>query len=60
MNEELATPNFTRFFPPPDSAVAAYFKHIEECGECREHHSLELCARGEALLDQASNVPTMD
>ncbi len=60
MNEELATTKLTGLFPPPDSAVAAYFKHIEECGECREHHSLELCTRGEALLDQAANVPLLD
>jgi hypothetical protein len=57
MGEELVTPKLTGFLPSPDSATEAYFKHLEECFECRGHDSLGLCATGDALLDQAAKIP---
>lgn len=60
MIEDLLTPKLTGFLPPPDSTVAAYFKHIKDCSDDREHKACGLREAGEVLLDQAANNTAMD
>jgi hypothetical protein len=46
--------------PAPASAIAAYFKHVSECPECREFNSFGLCETADALLDIAAGIPAAD
>lgn len=57
MSEELVTPKLTGFLHSPDPETEVYFKHIEECVECRGDDTLGLCATGDTLLDQAAKIP---